>query len=151
MSAVFARSANSASLVFECDVQRRTTHALRVASLSVSAANLVDTFEIAVPNLLVARGALAGGSRPHSLPFLPGHHSGHIGKELSSVIDNAILDRPSNAPDSFGFASLVIQLYSPGTEEHLQILERVLIYNDEVGKQALSDHAELDGCSLRLM
>ncbi len=64
------------------------------------------------------------------------HHRRDVGQQLPRIVDDAVLDRVLDASDAFGATGAIVQPQRAGAVQHLQILERVLIDDDQIGEQA---------------
>src|SRR6266508_3860591 len=82
--------------------------------------------------------------------FLLLDHARHVGQQLLGVIDDAVLDRPLDAADSLSLAGLFIELERAGSVQDLEIFERVLVNDHQVGQQPWPHYAEFDRLALRL-
>ena len=72
-----------------------------------------------------------------------GHHLGDIIQQPFGVVDDAVLDGVFDAPNPLGLAGFVVQPHEAGAIEDLEVGDRVLGHDDEVGQHPGADHAEV--------
>ena len=58
----------------------------------------------------------------------------HVGEQLFRVVDDALLYRVPDAADPLRFARLVVETQRARAVQHLQVLQRVLIDDQEIGQ-----------------
>src|SRR5688572_1415132 len=78
------------------------------------------------------------------------HHARDVRHQLLGIVDDAVLDRVLHAADPFALAGGVIELQRAAAVEHLEVLERVVLDDREIGEHAGADRSELRLLSLRL-
>jgi hypothetical protein len=67
------------------------------------------------------------------------------------VADDSVFDRVLDAADALDSVGLIVQPCGTGAVQHLQVLQRVLIDDRQVGEHARPDDAELDRPAFQLV
>ena len=97
-------------------------------------------------------GVVVSGTRSRGRAGLGARdHGRDVGEQLPGVVDDAVLDRVLHAADALGLAGAVVQAQRARAVEHLEVLERVLVGDHEIGEQPGTDDAHVDRQSARLV